>query len=389
MNMFDEYKDLMPEGLISEIEEKSNRNNLSKNQTKELLEMALKEYEKALIAPGESIGIVAAESFGESGTQMTLDVFHLAGVAEMQVTKGLPRLIEIFDARAKPETPIMEVHLKPKYTKDEKTIRKIASYIKQIKLEEISSEFTLNIMKSSVEVALDDKRLRDFGFSKSKIVEKLNEEIKGANVKELKKGVMLTSDDGSLTNLYILKEKAKGTILRGIQGITQVMPTKKDGKIVIMCAGTNLKEVLKMEEVDGRYTTSNDLHEIAKVLGAEAAREIIVKEASAVVQEQGLNVDIRHTMFLADLMTHRGVVKGITRGGITGEKESVLARASFETPLVHLTNASLSGEKDSLRSVVENVMLNQVIPLGTGLPGLISKMDKVGKEDGKTKKSTK
>ena len=79
-------------------------------------------------------------------------------------------------------------------------------------------------------------------------------------------------------------------------------------------------------------------------------------------------------MFLADIMTRTGVIKGITRGGISGEKESVLARASFETPMKHIINASLIGERDQLNSVVENVILNQPIPLGTGLPGLITKV---------------
>ena len=81
-------------------------------------------------------------------------------------------------------------------------------------------------------------------------------------------------------------------------------------------------------------------------------------------------------MFLADLMTNTGEIKGITRGGIGGEKESVLARASFETPLKHIRNASLIGEVDTLNSVIENVIINNPVPLGTGLPGLIVKKDK-------------
>ena len=81
-------------------------------------------------------------------------------------------------------------------------------------------------------------------------------------------------------------------------------------------------------------------------------------------------------MFLADMMTQNGTVRGITRGGISGEKESVLARASFETPIKHLISASLQGEKDTLKSVIENVIVNQPIPLGTGLPDLVSNMKK-------------
>ena len=69
-----------------------------------------------------------------------------------------------------------------------------------------------------------------------------------------------------------------------------------------------------------------------------------------------------------------GKVKGITRYGVVSEKASVLARASFETPIKHLINAALEGEIDNLSSVVENVMINQPVPLGTGLPGLVTKM---------------
>jgi len=120
-------------------------------------------------------------------------------------------------------------------------------------------------------------------------------------------------------------------------------------------------------------TTTNHLFEVSKNLGIEAARQIIIDEASKVIQEQGLDIDIRHIMFIADLMTSRGDIKGVTRSGITEHKESVLARASFETPIRHLINASLKGEVDYLKSVVENVMINQPIPLGTGMPKLVVK----------------
>ena len=129
-----------------------------------------------------------------------------------------------------------------------------------------------------------------------------------------------------------------------------------------------------MKEVDGTRTTTNDIFEVGEVLGIEAARNLIIKEAKDVFKEQGLDIDIRHIMFLADVMTRTGIVRGVTRSGITGEKESVLARAAFETPIKHVVNASLKGEVDDLNSVVENVILNQPIPLGTGLPGLLAKM---------------
>jgi len=157
-----------------------------------------------------------------------------------------------------------------------------------------------------------------------------------------------------------------------------VLPIKQEGEFVILTTGSNLKKVFEIPEVDDTRTISNSVKEIEDVLGIEAAREAIINEALSVIKQQGLEVDIRHLMLIADLMTVTGTIKGVTRSGITSEKESVLARASFETPLRHIMNASLIGEEDYLNSVIENVLLNQPVPLGTGLPGLIARMKKDG-----------
>ena len=375
---FKEYEGKLPGAILNEVEKEAEKAKLNASQIKELLERVMKAYEDSLISPGEDIGIVTAESFGEPGTQMTLNVFHFAGVSEMQVTEGLPRLIEIFDAREHPSKPIITVFLKKEFTKDDKTIRRVASMIKEIKLQEVASQFALNLMKASVEVNLDAGKLRNYGMKTAEVVKALEEGLKGVGVKELKNKVVLTPKEGetALGDVYKLKEKAKSLVVRGIKGITQVLPVRKNNELQILCAGTNFKDVLALDPVDDRRTYTNDIHETAKVLGIEAARQAIINESLAVIESQGLDIDIRHILFLSDLMTANGKVKGITRGGITGEKESVLARATFEMPIHHLVNASMIAEKDNLNSVIENVIINQPIPLGTGLPGLIAKKGK-------------
>ena len=381
--LYKKYQGKLPGRVLEEIKKYSKESSLTNLQISKVLTQAIKEYEMALIAPGEAIGITTAESFGEAGTQMTLDVFHLAGVAEIQVTRGLPRLIELFDARKEPSTPSMVIYIKPEHTKTEKEIRRVASYIKEITLEEISEEFSLNIMKGSVDVDFDDEKIKAFDFKKDEIIEIIKKDLKNVNVKETKKGITVSStvEEIDLGGMYRLKQGIKAVLLRGIPKIVQVLPTKKDGKYVIMCGGSNLKDVLKMKEVEAKLVTTNNIFEVASILGIEAARQAIINEAVAVIENQGLDIDIRHVMFLADIMTQTGVVRGITRGGISGEKESVLARASFETPIKHLINASMTGELDTLKSVIENVIVNQPIPLGTGLPGLIVKMkSKKGKK---------
>ena len=131
-----------------------------------------------------------------------------------------------------------------------------------------------------------------------------------------------------------------------------------------------------MEEVDAYRTTTNNIFEIEQVLGIEAARQSIINEIFKVIESQGLNVDVRHIMLVADTMCVSGTLKGITRYGVVSDKSSVLARASFETPIKHIINAALVGEVDNLDSVVENVMINQAIPIGTGLPSLAVKKQK-------------
>jgi DNA-directed RNA polymerase subunit A" len=184
----------------------------------------------------------------------------------------------------------------------------------------------------------------------------------------------LRGKDNGFNEIYRVKEKVKDAYIKGVKDISQVLPVKKGGEFVIITSGSNLKKVLQLPVVDPVRTLTNNIFEIASVLGIEAARQAIINEVYKVIENQGLNVDIRHLMLIADTMCSSGKIKGITRYGVVSEKSSVLAKASFETPIRHIINASIEGQTDTLRSVVENVMLNQPIPVGTGLPELITKV---------------
>lgn len=328
-------------------------------------------------------GLETFTTFDGIVTHNTLNTFHFAGVAEMNVTVGLPRLIEIFDARKRPSTPKMEIPIKPKYSRTTEMVREVAMRIKETKLNDILQDISINIAKSSIEIILDKKKLRELDIKPKLVLEKIVENLKSIEVKETDSGFVLKSKDKeiSLSEVYKLKEKAKLIHVIGLQGITHVLPVKNDdGNYIIHCAGSNLKDALTLEEAEKEKIMTNDIFEIGNVLGVEAARAAIVDEASKVIKDQGIDIDVRYIMFLADVMTMVGDIKGATRTGIVGQKESVLARASFETPIKHIVNASLIGERDNLTSVVENVIINQPVPLGTGLPGLVAKMKKGGDE---------
>src|SRR3989338_9164597 len=385
----EQYSGILPEKLIDEAKELCINQKLNSKETEKVFERVKKEYESALIDPGEAIGIITAESIGEPGTKMTLNVFHFAGVAEVSVTLGLPRLIELFDARKTPSTPILDVYLEKQCFKDEKRVKEVAARIKETRLKDIAESFALNITKSRIDVDLDQKKMKDLNITNKYLVRILNKRLKGAVIKLSKNRKFLIirnkKKEFEIKEFYQLKEKAKDVRVKGVKGIQQVLPVKRDNEFVILCTGSNLKSILKIEGVDATKSKTNDIFVIADTLGIEAARNVIINEASEIIKEQGLDIDKRHIMFLADVMTNTGTIKGITRGGITGEKESVLARASFETPIVHIVKASLKGEEDNLNSVVENVMVNQPVPVGTGLPGLTVRIDGSIKEDKESK----
>ncbi len=335
------------------------------------------------LEPGEAIGIVTAQSFGEPSTQMVLRTFHFAGVSEMQVTQGLPRLIEIFDARKKPTSPKMEIYLNKNFN-NEKDARIIAEKIKEVKIEEVSDEIKLNFSDKKIEIIINKERLKHVHTSLDKITEKLKES--GYKIKEKEDSIVIDAAELNFKEIYQLKEKLKRTIISGIKNVSQILIVKRDKDFVILTLGTNLKEIIKLKEVDVEKLISNDPYEVADVFGIESARKLIMNEIYEVLNNQGLDIDKRHLKLVADAMTNTGVVSGVTRMGIISQKSSILARATFETPVKQFVNATIKGSKDKLASVVENIILNQPIPVGTGLPGLFVKVSGPLTKESKEKK---
>jgi DNA-directed RNA polymerase subunit A' len=338
------------------------------------------------VAAGEAIGIVTAQSFGEPSTQMTLNTFHFAGVSEMAVTSGLPRLIEIFDARRTPSTPSMEIYLDKEHN-NEKDSKIIAEKIQEVKVKDIVKEIKINFADKKIEAITDSDSIKRVHTSIDTIASRLNEEGKfGKDCKVNSNTLIFNQKDLNFKEIYKLKEKIKEMTISGIKGIAQILVVKKENDYVILTSGTNLKELIKFKGIDKTRTISNDVHEVCEVFGVEVGRATIIREIEKVTNSQGLDIDTRHSQLIADAMTSEGSIKGITRMGIISQKTSILARASFETPVKQFVNATLKENKDELNSVIENIILNQPVPVGTGLPGLMVEVtgpltDKKPKED--------
>ncbi|MBU1849161.1 MAG: DNA-directed RNA polymerase subunit A'' [Nanoarchaeota archaeon] len=376
MKLFKEFEDKLPENILEEV--KANLpDKCSESRTRKILEAVYKEYKSSVADPGENVGLVGAESIGEPGTQMTLNTFHFAGVSEMNVTTGLPRLIEILDARKTIKTEITEIFLKKPYNEG-KDIKEIAESLKETLFRSFLKEISINIASLQMTIELDEQKIKNAKLTPIKITKILEKSVKSFKF-QLEKdkpiiNVKYSSKDIALNEIYKLKESIKDIFVTGIKGIKQVLPVKRGSEFMIVTAGTNLKEILKLDFIDTCRTTSNNLYEIEKLFGIEAVRQAIMNEVMKVLDAQGIDIDMRHIMLVSDTMCMSGRLLGINRYGIVKEKPSVLARASFETPIKHIINASLRGEVDSLNSVIENVMLNQPIPVGTGLPGLVTKV---------------
>jgi len=349
--------------------------------------LAKDRYSKIQLDPGEAIGVVTAQSIGEPGTQMTMRSFHFTGVAELNVTLGLPRIIEILDARKLPSTPTMHIYLNPPHSKDKNKADKIAQRIKQTVLEEVTKEFTMDLANGEVNILLDKDELKRKSINLNDVYEQLSLQVKGAEITKKTASISVKLKDNDIKKVYKLKEKLRDSFISGISGITDVLAYKSDnGEFIIQTFGSNLKNISEIKEVDFSRTRTNNFYEIEAVLGIEAVRASLLKEVMHILDHEGMAIDERHISLVADMMTRDGGVKGITRHGITKEKESVLARAAFEIPLDHLVEASVKGEQDNLVSVVENVMINQPVPIGTGLPELFVKMDGSKPKASKAKK---
>jgi DNA-directed RNA polymerase subunit A" len=366
----------LPRYVVGELAKKIHGLKLSKKRLHEVLTKICEKFELHAIDPNESAGIVSAQSIGEPGTQMTMRTFHYAGVAEMNVTLGLPRLIEIVDARRVPSTPIMELYVKSGHTDLEK-IRKIATEIEMTSLEDIASIET-DLQNMRVLAYPDDHRMKSRGVTWPEIEEKMKkfgevQEVKRqvGNVERKARALVVEAGEPSFKKLQRLVEQVRTMKIKGIDGISRAIIRKRGDGYVIYTEGSNLAKILELPYVDASRTSTNSVQEIYEVLGIEAARNAIVNEANNTLQEQGLTVDIRHIMLVSDMMTNDGDVKAIGRHGISGRKSSVLARAAFEITAHHLLRAAITGEVDYLDGVAENVIVGQPVTLGTGAVNLI------------------
>jgi DNA-directed RNA polymerase subunit A' len=300
-------------------------------------------------------------------THNTLRTFHFAGVRERDVTLGLPRLMELVDARKIPATPSMDIYLTKDYAASNEKAVRVAKEILFTKVGNVVA-FSEVDPTEGIKLHLDPELMADRDTNPeeiAKVIEtgkrKVQQDKRNPNV------IHVSMPDADLSALFTLRNKILNMKLKGIPGITRVTVVKEGEEWFIQTAGSNLGKVVQVEGIDPTRVYTNNVHEVAQVLGIEAARATLVRELMSTLDEQGLEVDIRHIFLVADLMTSKGYIQQIGRHGIAGTKSSVLARAAFEITVPTLAEAAVKGEVEDLKGVTENVIVGLPIPVGTGM----------------------
>jgi DNA-directed RNA polymerase III subunit RPC1 len=336
-------------------------------------------YIKAKIEPGTCVGALGAQSIGEPGTQMTLKTFHFAGVASMNVTLGVPRIKEIINASKAISTPIITANLTN--STDAEFARLVKSRIEKTYLHEITQYIEEVFMRDEccviIKIDLERIRLLKLEIDVYSVIDAIlgapKLKVKGQQICSISdKYIKINpSTKGSLhDNMFKLKNEIANVVIKGLPKVARAvisMNEKKNNSYQLFVEGSGLKEVMGTLGVDGPSTSSNNTLEVYETIGIEAARSTIIKEIDYTMTTHGMSIDVRHTMLLADLMTYKGEVLGITRGGLAKMKESVLMLASFEKTTDHLFEAAFYGQEDEIYGVSECIIMGKPMSLGTGL----------------------
>jgi len=349
--------------------------NLSRDGVEKVCKKGLALYNKAKVEPGQAVGIVTAQSIGEPGTQMTLRTFHFAGIAERNVTLGLPRLIELVDARKKPVTPTMDIYLeKSSKTSRDKAIA-TAKNLLQTTVDALISNSDTDYSKE-IRLNLSPAKLKARGCTVEDVEEALQSNKKFKIEKQGQTLILKLVEEQDTSSVITIRNKILNSTVKGVPDIARVTLVQQDDEWVIQTTGSNLDKVFRVDGIDKANVRTNNVFEIGNTLGIEAARNALINELSNTLEDQGLEVDTRYIMLVSDLMCSKGYMQQIGRHGIAGTKDSVLSRAAFEITVPTIAKAALQGEIEELKGVTENVIVGCNIPIGSGTVDLYMQSSK-------------
>ena len=407
-----------------------------------LLDTIVSVYKNAIVAPGEMVGMIAAQSIGEPTTQMTLNTFHFAGVAsKSNVTRGVPRIEEILSLSENPKNPSVTIYLPKDQENSREEAQNLIPEIEHTKLQEIVSSIEIcfdpddlntlieddidtltqyyefeNMMDDCIGHSADSKEkskwiirmemdkesmldknitMDDINFAVSNAFEdevhcvysdynsdKLIFRLRLNNVLANKKKISKVNSLDQSDEIYLLKNfqdnLLNNIVMSGVKNISKVILrkitdslVKEDGKFnkkeawVLDTVGTNLLEMLSLDNIDVSRTISNDIQEVYRVFGIEAARQAIFAELTEVIEFDSTYINYHHLSMLCDRMCYSNKPISIFRHGINNDNIGPIAKASFEETPEMFLRAARHAELDPMRGVSANVMCGQQGYFGT------------------------
>ena len=419
-----------------------------------LLETLTLNYHKAIVHPGEMVGMISAQSIGEPTTQMTLNTFHFAGVAsKSNVTRGVPRIEEILSLSENPKQPSCTIYLKKEDQHSIGRAQEIKYSLEYTCIRDITKSVSICFDPKQGSTLIDDDKtlideymqfqqimeecgaqdeLEDADFSKWVIrIELSREEMMDRNVtmedihfaiqNTLKNAVECVFSDLNADNLifrirlvntksllaskkknldqtdeiYLLKNlqnnMLNNIILKGIKGIPKIIirkiannMIKKDGNYipqdiwVLDTVGSNLKDILAIDYIDVERTYSNNIQEVYRTLGIEAARQCIYNELAEAFSDTTY-INYHHMSMLCDRMCATKKMVSIFRHGINNDDIGPIAKASFEETPEMFLRAARHAELDIMTGVSSNIMCGQEGYYGTGCFQVLLNIDEMNK----------
>ena len=405
------------EGLyVQRIRQQLENGNVCEKNIDELKRRCRMVYIKSLVNPGEMIGSLASQCIGQPFTQMSLNTFHLAGLAN-QVSGGIDRLNDLLNATYNLKNPNMSF-----WVKSDDTNENITS-LERCRLRNIFEFHILSYFKMSIEVLLnsipktdnlmvklyteifrplpknyifikyylDQTLMFKYHINLEDFMKKIQYKYEDIDVfynMASKKPTVcfivnidcidILSDKGKeyRTKIYcddykvdrylsnIVIPKLDSEQVCGIENIKRIIfKTKKEGYIQIDTVGSNMRKILMNPLVRKNDIYTNDMHDIYNIYGICAAREFLIREYTKFATEE--DVQLRHIMLLVDGSTYLGKITAVSRYGMEVNITGPLARAAFEQPFNIFQKASSIGSVDECKSISSSIIIGRCDGGGT------------------------
>ncbi len=387
------------EEIVEKVSEDEDLKDVDEDTVREVVRALVRNVKARLVEKGDAVGVLAAQSMCEPATQMTMRTFHLAGVAEIDVTTGIPALERVLSLPYQgPPTWVIELRLEEPYRSDREKAEELARNIEETRFEELVKSIEVNPERNTIDVELNPETMEESGIEKDEVVGFLREFLGGVvHEEDEDKLYVFLADVESPSELAELANELREAVIKGIEGVihASVQYDEENDEYYILTRGSpdgspkrpptwiskrarNSKvskraylmlQLMQMEGVDATRVKTNDPKIMDVLLGVEAGRASVIEQLEEVYGSQGISVDPRHFMLIADMMAFWGELRSVRSVGgysVMELKGSPLTKAAFEYVSKVLTETATSGDVEELRGVLENIIVGRPVPVGTG-----------------------